>query len=387
MSFGLLLLIPAVVLIWKLYQLARHPKDAPLRSVTLCLATAVASYPLAMPGAASGASLIADHGIAKVAQNVLLLGTAYFLMCFYLYSADEQAGGRRARREAAVVVAVAALLIADAATVPHHVFAGSYSTADMTVPQVALFYGLAGAYPTYALTVAGRWTRRCARQSNRPHSTGLWMVAVGLTSMAAACLVRGVMIIVRWSGSGVPQQVMAAVAFFLAVAILLFVIGIIYPAVCTRTTSARLWFRHRRDHRRLAPLWHLLARAYPDNVLRPCSDDPHEARRARGVHRRYYRRIVECRDGLVDISPYLVEGDDEGGLLDLTPEELADRLRQAVERVEQGAPAPRRAMPLAISQRGDQESDVRQLITIAEALSSSNPQTTDRGEPVDTAHR
>ncbi|WP_245654326.1 MAB_1171c family putative transporter [Streptomyces violens] len=385
--FHLLLLVPAAAVVWKLYQLARHPKDAPLRSVTLCLVTAVASYPFALPNAASEASMSADHGAGKIVQNVLLLGTVYFLMCFYLYSADEQAGGRRARTEAAVVVMVAALLIADAATVPHDVFAGSYSTADMTIPQVAFFYGLAGAYLMYALAVAGRWTRRCARQSSRPHSTGLWMAAVGLSAMAAACLVRGVMILIRWLGGIVPQQVTAAVAFFLAVAIVLFVVGIIYPAVRTRITSARLWFRHRRDHRRLAPLWQLLAEAYPDNVLMPCSDDPREARRVRGVHRRYYRRMVECRDGLVDVSPYLAGGEDEDGLLDLTPEELADRLRRAVHRVEQGAPAPRRAMPLAISGGRDQESDVRQLIAISEALSSSSHQPTDRGEPVDADHR
>ncbi|POX42944.1 hypothetical protein C3486_03405 [Streptomyces sp. Ru73] len=115
----------------------------------------------------------ADHGAGKIAQDVLLLGAVYFLMCFYRYSADEQSGGRRARREAAVVVMVAALLIADAATAPRDVFAGSYSTADLTIPQVAFFHGLAGAYLMYALAVAGRWTRRCARQSSRVACSGM----------------------------------------------------------------------------------------------------------------------------------------------------------------------------------------------------------------------
>ncbi|GAA1708244.1 MAB_1171c family putative transporter [Streptomyces yatensis] len=371
--FGLLLFVPVAVAAWKFYQFARHPKDAPLRSVTLCLVTAVASYPLAMP-ATSKVSLIADHGTAKLAQNVLLLGTAYFLLCFYLYSADERAGGRRARREAGVVLVVAALLIADAATVPHDVFIGSFSTADMTIPQVAVFYGLAGAYPTYAMTVAGRWTRLCARQSSRPHSTGLWMAAVGMLAMAAACLVRAVMVLIRWAGGTVSHQLMAVVAFCLAVAILLFVVGITYPAVRTRITSARLWLRHRRDYRRLAPLWQLLAEAYPDNILKPSSDDPRETRRARGTHRRYYRRIVECRDGLVDISPYLVGQEDEGALLDFAPDELADRLRHAVEQVGQGASVPRRVIPLALSHGADQDSDVRQLVAVSEALSSSHSQ-------------
>ncbi|NJQ04059.1 MAB_1171c family putative transporter [Streptomyces lonarensis] len=366
MTFLLLGLVAALG--WKLYQWKRSPGDAPLRSVTLCLLCATLSYPVAMPGGATGVDTVAGHGTAKLIQNVLLLLAVYFLMCFYLYSAaDKEAGRRRARREAVVVgIFVVAITVA-AETVPGDVFAGSFSTADMTIPQIAFFYSSAGLYLMYALGMACRWTVRYARLSRRPHSTGLWMTAVGLGVMALACAIRAVFVAFRAAGTEVPQPLMAAVAFLLVASILTFAAGVTYSGARTRISSLRLWLQHRRDHRRLAPLWELLAEAYPDTVLRPASDAVMDRWRARGVHRRYHRRIVECRDGLVNISPYLLEAD-ETTILNIDSAELADRLRRASARIGKGVPAPRPAVPIAMALGSDRESDVKQLIAVSDEL-------------------
>lgn len=364
----LLLLGLVAALVWKLYQLKRSPHDAPLRSVTLCLACAALSYPVAMPGGASGVDTVAGHGAAKLIQNVLLLLAVYFLMCFYLYSADEEAGRGRARKEAVVVGVVTVAIIVAAVSVPHEVFAGSFSTADMTIPQIAFFYGGAGLYLMYALGMACRWTRRYASMSRRPHSTGLWMTAVGLGAMAVACAIRAVIVAVRWADVDVPKPLMAAVAFLLMASILLFAAGITYSGARARMSSLRLWCHHRRDHRRLTPLWELLAEAYPENVLRPASPAALDRWRARGVHRRYHRRIVECRDGLVDISPYLLDEGDDSAVLSIDSAELAAQLRRASARIGEGVPAPRQAVPLAMALGSDRQSDVKQLIAVSDAL-------------------
>ncbi|MGW3163337.1 MAB_1171c family putative transporter [Streptomyces sp. NPDC001142] len=367
MELILLGLVAATV--WKLYQLKRSPRDAPLRSVALCLVCAALSYPVAMPGGASGVDTVAGHGTAKLVQNMLLLLTVYFLMCFYLYSADEDAGRGRARKEAIVVTAVIVAITVAAETVPHEVFAGSFSTADMTTPQIAFFYGGAGLYLMYALGMACRWTHRYARMSRRPHSTGLWMAAVGLGVMAVACAIRAVIVAVRWTGEDVPMPLMASVAFLLVAAIALFLGGITYSGARARISSFRLWLQHRRDHRQLAPLWELLSEAHPENVLRPASQAALDRWRARGVHRRYHRRIVECRDGLVDISPYLLDEDeDESAVLSADPAELAARLRRAATRIGGGVPAPRPPIPLAMALGSDRRSDVKQLIAVSDAL-------------------
>ncbi|MFF4362927.1 MAB_1171c family putative transporter [Streptomyces sp. NPDC001351] len=367
MSETLLLIIAAAV-IWRLYLWSRAPHDAPTRSVALSLLCAGLSYPVAMPGGATGIDTVAGHGAAKLAQNVLLLGTVYFLMCFYLYSADGQAARRRARWEALVVSVVATAIMLAAVSVPHEALAGSFSTADMTIPQVAFFYAGAGLYLMYALGAAGRWSARYARMSGRPHATGLWMTAIGLGAMAVACAVRAVFVAVRWTGGAVPDRLMNSVAAGLVVSSLLFVTGVTYSGVRARITAMRLWLRRRRDHRRLTPLWQLLIEVYPGNELRPASSGLWDRWRAHGVHRRYHRRIVECRDGLVDISPYLVDEDDDADLLRLEPAELASRLRRAAVTIRQGSPAPGQAVPLAVPKEDDRDADVRQLIAVSEAL-------------------
>lgn len=200
-----------VAMAWKWYQLSKAPSDRPLRSVTLCLTCAAASYPVAMPGGATGLDTVAGHGAAKVAQNLLLLATVYFLMCFYLYAAaDERRGRRRARAEAALVLVVGTAITAAAANVPHRELAGSFATTDMTVWQVAFFYAVAGVYLMYALTVAGLWTCRYARLSMRPHSTGLWAAGAGMAGMAAACAMRAVIVAARWRGAAVSDSVLGA---------------------------------------------------------------------------------------------------------------------------------------------------------------------------------
>ncbi|MGX2994869.1 MAB_1171c family putative transporter [Streptomyces sp. JNUCC 64] len=365
----LLLLVLLAALVWKIYQLKRSPHDAPLRSVTLCLACSALSYPVTMPGGSSGIDMVAGHGAAKLIQNVLLVLSVYFLMCFYLYSAtDREAGRSRARKEAVVAAVVIVTITMAALGGPPDALVGSFSTADMTIPQVALFYAGAGLYLMYALAMAARWTRRYARMSQRPHSTGLWMAAAGLGAMAVACAVRAVFVAFRSAGVDVPTAVMAPVAVLLVVSILLFAAGITYPGARARISSLRLWLRHRRDHRRLAPLWELLTEAYPENVLRPASPAALDRWRARGVHRRYHRRIVECRDGLVDISPHLLDEGDDGGLLDVDARDLAARLHRAAARVGEGVPAPRPAVPLAMALGSDRQSDVRQLIAVSDAL-------------------
>ncbi|NDZ76960.1 hypothetical protein G3I19_00170 [Streptomyces sp. SID10853] len=366
---ALLLLGLSAAAVWKLIQLKRSPHDAPLRSVALCLLCAAVSNLLAMPGGEAGVESVAGSGTARLIQNLLLLLTVYFLMCFYLYSADGQAGRRRARIEAVVVAVVGVAITVCAETVPARELAGTFTSGDMTVSQVALFFNVAGLYLMYALGMAAYWTRRYARMSRRPHSTGLWMAAAGLSLMALECAIRAVIVTVRWAGATVPEPIIIAVAFMLMASILVFVAGITYSGARARIASLQLWLRHRRDHRRLYPLWALLSQAYPQHVLPPASQAALDRWRARSVHRRYHRRIVECRDGLVDISPYLInEEDDATAVLDLDSVQLAARLRRASTLVGQGTSAPRTVVPLAMAAGGDHRSDVRQLIAVSDAL-------------------
>ncbi|MDQ8708236.1 MAB_1171c family putative transporter [Streptomyces sp. LHD-70] len=366
-------LVAAIV--WKLYQLSKAPHDRCLRSVVLCLTSAALSYPLAMPGGATGFETVAGHGAAKLMQNLLLIATVYFLMCFYLYaSADERGARRRARIEALVAASVAATVTCTVATVPHHALVGSFSSTDMTVPQAAIFYLVTGLYLMYALAAAAYWTRRYARLSGTPHSTGLWTAGAGMFGMAVACAVRAVIVGVRWTGDTVPAPVMAAVAAVLVVSSVLFVFGITYPGVRTRISLCRLWFRHRREYARLEPLWKLMAEAAPHAVLSPDSASAWERGRARGVHRRHHRRVVECRDGLVEVSPYLVpRGEGPEPLRDDSARRAAERLREAVRAHLDGSGRAAPEQPLAtIPRQRSREAEVGELLVLSDALRVAN---------------
>ncbi|MCY0963267.1 MAB_1171c family putative transporter [Streptomyces sp. H27-H5] len=363
----LFLLILAAAVAWKVYQLTKAPRDGALRSVTLCLVCAALSYPVAMPGGASGVDTVAGHGAAKLIQNILLLGTVYFLMCFYLYSsADRATSRRRARREAILVLVVAAVLVVSATTVPHEVFAGSFSSADMTITQLAAFYGVAGLYLTYTLGAAGIWTVRYARLSPRPHSTGLWITAVGLLAMAAACAVRAVFVATRWQGGTVPKGLMASVAMLLVLSILLFVVGVSYSGARSRLSALRVWRQHRRGYRRLEPLWRLLSDRFPETVLasRPTVL---EAWGVRGVHRLYHRRVVECRDGLVRISPLMGDLTTEE-LLSMDTAVLANRLRSAAAADVHASEEAQPVIPLAVPKIDSAGADAAHLFALSDAL-------------------
>ncbi|MBT2454174.1 MAB_1171c family putative transporter [Streptomyces sp. ISL-86] len=371
----LFLVLLAAAVTWKFFQLTKDPRNPPLRAVTLCLVCAATSYPLAMPGGATGLDAVAGHGAAKLMQNILLLMTCHFLMCFYLYSAaDARAGRRRARSERLVLLLVIVAITVTALTAPHTVLSGSFASADMTIPQVAVFYLVAGLYLMYAITAAFWWTRRYARISQRPLSTGLWLTAVGLGGMAAACGIRAVFVVIRSQGNAVPAALTAVTSMVLVLSVPLFVIGVTYPGARNRLTAIGVWHQHRTQHRQLHPLWLLLSEAFPHTVLYTAGSGSRRSRwRSGGVHRRYHRRVIECRDGLVLIGPYLTAL--RAGATtadDAALKRVAERLDEAERSCPHAGTGPERAMALAIPQHRDRDADVRQLLQLSDALRAAN---------------
>jgi hypothetical protein len=147
--------------------------------------------------------------------------------------------------------------------------------------------------------------------------------------------------------------------FFLLPGIVLCLIGISYPAAMIRLGALRVWWHHLRAHHRLAPLWTELNSHFPeDRLSRVPVSRWRDTVSLRGVHRRYYRRVIECRDGLVRISPYIgQQGDD-----------LAAKLREALRARASGQTATQDAVPLAVPERDGLDADVEQLVTLSYAL-------------------
>ncbi|MGN5380970.1 MAB_1171c family putative transporter [Streptomyces lasalocidi] len=135
-----------------------------------------------------------------------------------------------------------------------------------------------------------------------------------------------------------------------------------------RLAGFRIWRQHRRTYRRLRPLWQLLHEAFPEDALhREPVGKWREDLTVRGVHRRYYRRVIECRDGLVRVSPYLALQDvRDGG----TPEVLVGHLRSALRSQAAGEPAPTQAIAVALPGEDSLDADARQLVALSDALAT-----------------
>ncbi len=361
----------AVALIWKLYQLVKARHDDPLRAVTLCLACIGAAFLLGLAAGARAFDNVAGPGSAKLLQNVLLLGAYYWLMCFYLYSASDRRRGRiRARWEAVpLVVAIGTISLA-ALTAPQSVKDFLYAPTDMRVPQVTVFYLVAGLYMIYAIASALRWTWRYAQVSTRPLTTGLRLAAASMAGMVVASSVRAVLVMLWWWGGSAPPVLLQSANLLLVLALPLFMVGVSYPGFATRVAAVRIWRHHRRLYRRLHPLWTVLHEAYPEDALNrvPVSRWDHVLS-LRSVHHRYYRRVIECRDGLVRISPYLA--DLGAGVGETSPAALAEHLRTALQTYASGGSATSTAVPIAMPHSDDLDADVRQLAALADAVRSA----------------
>ncbi|MGR6975219.1 MAB_1171c family putative transporter [Streptomyces cynarae] len=355
---------------WKIFQLVKAPRDAALRAVTLCLISAAASFLLARQPFAGWIVSMGGPGAPRLVQNLFVLSMVYWLMCFYLYSAaaDAAEGNRRARREALLLALAAIGLITATVAAGVHDHGANFRESDLRDPAMVSFYLVADAYLVYALLMALRWTCAYARASQRPLATGLWLAAVSTGAMAASCTIRAVLTVIRWQGATAPQAVTWASSVIIALAVPLFLIGVSYPGAATRIAAMRVRRQHRRMYHRLGPLWQMLHEAYPEHSLYRVPARPwRDYLLPLGVHRRYYRRVIECRDGLVRISPHLTPTagplEDQPGWAD----DLADQLHAALLS-DQPQAAPAQAVAVAMPLTQTLEDDVRQLAQLSDAV-------------------
>jgi hypothetical protein len=364
-------LVLGSALLWKLYQLSRAPRDLPLRAVIGCLACMTLGHHLGLSAAVAWLNAELFPGAGKLIQNLFVLGSAYALMGFFLLSAAEH-GLARVRREAVPLVAVAAVLVLATLSIPEEVRNQALGRQDTRHTWVAVFFFVAGVYLIYALSTAALWARRYAHTADKRLARGLRLTSTGLAVAVLGAVGRAVFTLVRWFGGAVPRSLAALAALLVAIGALVFLVGVSYPGVATRFAASRLWWRHLVTYHKLGPLWTSLHEAYPQDALSRVPVGRFDVLSLLAVHRRYYRRAVECRDGLVRISPYLAQvqaqepGDDAS-----FPEVLARQLKTALQAQAEGLPVGTSAVAIALPAHNDLDDDVHQLVVLSQELGKS----------------
>ncbi|MEV4144413.1 MAB_1171c family putative transporter [Amycolatopsis sp. NPDC049691] len=359
-------IVSGVLLLWLAGRLARNPRNTALRSVTALVACLAVAFPFGAAADKGAHALGLPPMISRLIQHGLLLVGVYSLVCFFLFSARERATARRrAGWYAALLLGAEVVLLVAALATPV-----SARTNDQSVPSVAVFFIAADVFMAVGFATAAVWAWRYAREAGGRLARGLRIAAVGLVAIVLAncvfvpAIVLGLVYnvgVADRAGSAGTVVGAIAVTVLLMPGVLLFLAGVSYPALMTRVGAVRVWWRHRRGYRQLAPLWTVLHSEFPDDALDRVPAAPwRDALRLRGTHRRYYRRVVECRDGLVRISPYLARTDASA--------DLPSRLQEALAAHAAGESVPAKAVPVALPEGDGLDADVRELVRLARGL-------------------
>jgi uncharacterized membrane protein YozB (DUF420 family) len=284
----------------------------------------------------------------------LVVVTACCLDCFFVFSLLAAPAARQhALRRALWLTAAVGAMAAAVAVTP-----SGASIRDQSVPAVAVFYLAFLVANGGFLADAWRLAQRGAQDAAGTLARGLRLASAGFALLTAALIPLTAVVIMRWAHLAQAPGLVTAGQLIAVPGVLVFLAGVGYPGAVMRVKAARVWTRHRRLYRQLAPLWDELHRAFLQDALTRVPTAPwREALSPWSVHRRYYRRVIECRDGLVRISPHLAADD--------SARPLAERLLSAL-RTAPTVPDPSgEAVPIAIPASTGLDADADELATLA----------------------
>ncbi|MEV7091497.1 MAB_1171c family putative transporter [Amycolatopsis sp. NPDC051045] len=358
------LVLFAAALAWRIYQVQRAP-TVPNWAVTACVAGFAAAFLLQQPVISDEVDALLGRGAARVANNALLACGLCALVIFFLGSA---LGPRRYRRvvvELVPLAAAIALMLVAMSRTPLQLRGLPLGPSTIHDSGVAVFYLGAGLYLIYGLVACTAWIVRYQRVADRNLRIGLRLSAIGMASAAAGSIFRALYIVVAWVFGPVVKVLLLLGVPFVIAGGMLFLVGVTYPGLRARVSALRRRRQHRREHQALAPLWTVLVGAFPSIVLRT---PPRRGDRLspRGTHRVHYRRVIEIRDGLVQLSPYLDA--DFGEVVATDPGAAAEALKAALRRHAAGEASDGRAKQVLPAGADDLESDVRPLLALSAAM-------------------
>ncbi|SED26872.1 hypothetical protein SAMN04489727_7168 [Amycolatopsis tolypomycina] len=349
---------------WKISQLIRVPVDRDLRVITACtflvflaLTAQLAADPAsALPGASSQ--------LPKLLQNVVL--TFFFALLIILLESIVDSRGVASRGMVEIGIAFVASCGLAATFVLADKSSGSFSyEAAGSATMQLLFYLIGNVYMAYATGRGAVLTWRAGDQGQSRVRLSLRVAGAGLV---ICCLGTHLPRIASTTGRlGLRHDVVPGSGLwttpFLALGISIFFFGVAYPGVRAGVVKLRLWFMDRKHYRRLRPLWTSLRQAFPDITLLPTTSQAREAFRVRHMRLHFYRRAIECRDGLVCLSPYLEPDEATDGSSTLS----AERLREGLLRSTGGEP---RAGVHVVARPADpgMEADLRELLALSQGL-------------------
>jgi hypothetical protein len=355
---GVAALVALAALVFKLVQRRHSPYSRQDWMVVGALAAYGIEWAIIVPGI-SGICVAVAGPLAPPAINLMALFVREYCVAGFLLLATEARRGLRWMSVAFVLATAGLLVLIGLGALDRP--PGSLPASPAAVVLNAWIASYATAAALVAITMAWRYSK----QTRQPVTTALRMIAYSKTvGTISANISAGISTNLAWLGHPLPAWIPYWAKNVNNLAMAGFLAGACLPAVLGwLTTVRRGWTRHR-IYRDLETLWALLNEAFPRNTLhRAPKPDLAERLAWHSPNRRYYRRAVECRDGLVQISPYL--HDDAGS----DPDHQARALRTALRERAIGAAAHGEVQVFAPPAAPDIDSDAAALRALSRALS------------------
>ncbi|ROO88120.1 hypothetical protein EDD29_5780 [Actinocorallia herbida] len=295
---------------FKLRDLRRGPVRAGQRALCLLLVTLGLSFVVLSDTAQAVESLIFPN-LGRLLSNICTLVVAFGIVAHLIgVSLPAPRAQAAVRRLAfAYLLAIATMAAAFLASpVPARVgdFGDLYRDKPGLVLYTDIFVVMLGRAMVALLLLSLRYSRHAHRAALR---FGLWSVASG--AVIALVYLTEKFIFVQSTFLGVdlplsghdgacpsvvwPVGCLFSVTFP-AVGALLIVVGMTVPTWGPMLTAPLDWWKDRRLHTRLEPLWRLLYEEFPQIVM---PGTAHLDSRWR-----LQRRVIEIRDGLTALTPY-----------------------------------------------------------------------------------
>lgn len=297
----------AVALCWRLDQIRRNGGGLQPLAMTTAIAALVLAFVVNGADMRELIDTTVFTGAARVVFYAMLaLGVASLIIVFF-FPAPGQTRERRAGMEAIpLVVALLGLQVTMLVT-PIDVRTEPINAWTVRNVGFGLFLLIASGYLAYGLLACVRNVRRFLRLADGYLRTSLGLLMGGLVLLAFASMLQIVFVVISMTGTLRISWLFTTGQVLAGVGVVAFLVGISYPMLHSRWQTAMVSRRRRRADEELVPLWTLLTEAVPEVVLpRGARITPTES---------FHRRVVETRDALTQISPYLsddfADADDE----------------------------------------------------------------------------
>lgn len=241
----------------------------------------------------------ATSSLARLSGNLLGVAAAFCKVCFFR-ACIRQKGEPRPRllREGLLVVLVAVVEIATFLLTPPSVRPAIGQPKNGYLLSAFVFEIVTTGYlASVSWRVIG-WTRRLShRVDNLPYRVSLILVGfASALSLAAGTLdvFTHVVAFAAPSRIGSVQPLYVCIYFPVAIGFVVFLVGAMLPVIIEALRAIPIAVLQFSEYRMMAPLWSALRAEFPHVRLH----------RQFGIHRRYYRRGIEIRDGLVLLRGY-----------------------------------------------------------------------------------